>query len=52
MTHGCGACLAIVIILLVILAIIGAVLVSIHPEIGIKLREIWVLLGQIWAIIR
>ncbi len=52
MPHGCAGCLTILIILLVILIIVGVALVLIHPEIGIKLKEIWSILGQIWAIIR
>ena len=52
MTHGCGACLAIIVIILVLLLIIGIVLFLIHPEIGVKLKEIWSILGQIWTIIK
>lgn len=52
MPHGCGACLTIVIILLVIIVIIGITLFMIHPEIGLKLKEIWSIFGEIWSIIK
>ncbi len=52
MTHGCGACVGIVIILLVLLCIVGVILIFLHPEIGIKLREIWAILGDMWSMIR
>jgi hypothetical protein len=52
MTHGCGACLAILIIILIVCAIIGGALILLHPEIGVKLKEIWTLVGEIWKIVR